>query len=107
MKITREFSLTAKNGQIRYSTGPIVPFPVRVKSLKVTVDDPEKLRGKEFQVLHNGAAILSGESRPGEEVELDEPVRLSIGKQIFSVVAKPFEDGTLIKGHVEIRYSVF
>ncbi len=107
MKFTREFSLTAKNGQIRYSTGPIVPFPVRVKSLKVVVDDQSKIEGKQFQVLYNGTEILSGASQPGEEMELDEPFRISIGKQIFSVVAKPFEDGTSINGHVEIRYSIF
>ncbi|HTO30175.1 MAG TPA: hypothetical protein VL202_03185 [Pararhizobium sp.] len=107
MKLTRTFSLTAKNGQIRYSTGPVVPFPVRIKSLKLMADDPAKLAGKEFEITHNGTVILSGTGRPGEDMELDEPFRLSIGKQFFKVIAKPFNDGDLVEGQVEIRYSIF
>lgn len=107
MKLTRSFSLTARNGQIRYSTGPVVPFPVRIRSLKLMADDPSTLAGKEFEVTHNGAVILSGTGRPGEDVELDEPFRLSMGKQVFKVIARPFEDGALVEGRVEIRYSIF
>lgn len=107
MKLTREFTAVAKNGKIVYTTGPVVPVPVKVKAVRLLLKDGAEGEAKHVQFSHNGEPILSGTVAPGEWISFEKPLRVSPGKQYFRVVSKPYANGDLFEGSIEMDLSVF
>ncbi|WP_275790313.1 hypothetical protein [Pararhizobium gei] len=107
MKLVRDFKAVVKNGKIAYTSGPVVPIPVKVKAIRLLPKDGPKGEDKHIQISHNGDVVLSGSAAAGEWVSFEKPLRLAVGKQIFRLVSKPYKDGDLYEGAVEMELSVF
>ncbi|MFB2551208.1 hypothetical protein [Ensifer soli] len=105
MKFEKTFSKPAANSRMVYATSPIVPFPLKVRSVTLYIDGEHG--PKQFLAKHNETVIASGVVRSGEPVRLDPPIRLGAGRQTFVFAAEPFTKGETVEGRLVIETSMF
>lgn len=107
MKINKDFTVTAADGRIVYTTGPTVPMSVKLRAMTLFLNGNAPDEDKDFEVSLNDEVIIAGRGKPGERRELETPLRLEAGKQIFKLTSGPFKDGEVVSGEVEIEVSFF